>query len=101
MAQATFLNAIELLGTESSPRSAKARTTMTATSSPSHITVFGASGKIGRHVVDQLLADGKHVTAYVRNPAKLTLTHPNLHRHRGWPRRPGPDRPRPSTAPTR
>jgi putative NADH-flavin reductase len=29
-------------------------------------------------VVDQLLAAGHIVTAYVRNPAKLTTTHPNL-----------------------
>jgi putative NADH-flavin reductase len=45
---------------------------------PTHITVFGATGKIGRHVVDQLLADGNHVTAYVRNPAKLDRSHPSL-----------------------
>jgi putative NADH-flavin reductase len=42
------------------------------------VTVFGASGNIGRHVVDQLLAAGHTVTAYVRNPAKLTTRHPNL-----------------------
>ena len=50
------------------------------TTTPSlHVTVFGATGKIGRHVVDQLLAAGHTVTAYVRNPAKLSATHPNLH----------------------
>src|SRR5205085_6886257 len=42
------------------------------------VAVFGASGNIGRHVVNQLLAAGHSVTAYVRNPAKLTTTHPNL-----------------------
>jgi uncharacterized protein YbjT (DUF2867 family) len=42
------------------------------------VAVFGASGNIGRHVVDQLLAAGHIVTAYVRNPAKLSTTHPNL-----------------------
>ncbi len=45
---------------------------------PLRVTVFGASGKIGRHVVDQLLAAGHTVTAYVRNASKLAITHPNL-----------------------
>jgi uncharacterized protein YbjT (DUF2867 family) len=35
------------------------------------ITVFGATGKIGRLVVDRLLDDGHDVTTFVRNPAKL------------------------------
>jgi nucleoside-diphosphate-sugar epimerase len=43
-----------------------------------HVAVFGASGNIGRHVVDQLLAAGHSVTAYVRNPDKLSISHPNL-----------------------
>jgi NAD(P)-dependent dehydrogenase (short-subunit alcohol dehydrogenase family) len=43
-----------------------------------NVAVFGASGNIGRHVVDQLLAAGHNVTAYVRNPGKLGVTHPNL-----------------------
>lgn len=43
-----------------------------------NVTVFGASGKIGTHVVDQLLTAGHHVTAYVRNPTKLSATHPDL-----------------------
>lgn len=43
-----------------------------------HVTVFGASGNIGRHVVNQLLDSGHIVTAYVRNPSKLTATNPNL-----------------------
>jgi nucleoside-diphosphate-sugar epimerase len=49
-----------------------------STNQPLRVTVFGASGDIGRHVVDQLLGAGHTVTAYVRNPAKLTSTHPNL-----------------------
>jgi putative NADH-flavin reductase len=46
---------------------------------PLNVTVFGASVKIGAHVVDQLLTAGHHVTAYVRNPTKLaTPANPNL-----------------------
>ncbi|MGW2651450.1 NAD(P)-dependent oxidoreductase [Streptomyces sp. NPDC001393] len=42
------------------------------------ITVFGATGGIGRVVVQQLLDDGHEVTALVRSPAKLAFTHPHL-----------------------
>jgi NAD(P)H-binding len=34
------------------------------------LTVFGATGGVGRQVVTQALDAGHHVTAYVRNPAK-------------------------------
>jgi putative NADH-flavin reductase len=40
--------------------------------------VFGASGGTGRQLVEQALAQGHLVTAFVRNPAKLAITHPNL-----------------------
>ena len=43
-----------------------------------NLTVFGATGGIGREVVTQGLDAGHHLTAYIRNPAKLTATHPNL-----------------------
>lgn len=43
-----------------------------------HVSVFGPTGKIGRLVVEQLLADGHHVTALARTPSKLTITHPRL-----------------------
>jgi putative NADH-flavin reductase len=43
-----------------------------------NLTVFGATGGVGREVVNQALDRGDHVTAYVRNPAKLTIGHPNL-----------------------
>jgi putative NADH-flavin reductase len=43
-----------------------------------NVTVFGATGKIGRLVVTSLLEAGHHVIAYVRNPAKLGITDPNL-----------------------
>ncbi|MFE9453963.1 NAD(P)-dependent oxidoreductase [Streptomyces sp. NPDC006739] len=42
------------------------------------ITVFGATGGIGRVVVQQLLGDGHEVTALVRSPAKLAFTHHQL-----------------------
>lgn len=41
------------------------------------VTVFGATGGIGRHVVDQLLGAGHHVTAYVRNPDKIAGAEPS------------------------
>ncbi|WP_328869302.1 NAD(P)H-binding protein [Streptomyces sp. NBC_00287] len=42
------------------------------------VTVFGATGAIGRHVVQQLLDAGHQVTALARNPDKFTLNHPGL-----------------------
>lgn len=42
------------------------------------VTVFGASGAIGRLVVQQLLDDGHQVTALVRTPGKLAVTHADL-----------------------
>jgi putative NADH-flavin reductase len=42
------------------------------------ITVFGATGAIGRLVVEKLLAEGLDVIAYVRTPSKLTAEHPRL-----------------------
>ncbi|MFG2056451.1 NAD(P)-dependent oxidoreductase [Micromonospora sp. NPDC048930] len=38
------------------------------------LTIFGASGGIGRHLVDQALAAGHDVTAVVRDPARLPGT---------------------------
>jgi nucleoside-diphosphate-sugar epimerase len=42
------------------------------------VTVLGGTGKIGRHVVEQLLAAGHQVVALVRTPAKLSIEHPGL-----------------------
>lgn len=42
------------------------------------VTVFGATGHIGRLVVDDLLTGGHDVTAYVRNPGKLVNRDPRL-----------------------
>jgi nucleoside-diphosphate-sugar epimerase len=41
-----------------------------------NVTVFGATGAIGRLVVADLLAAGHTVTAYVRNPAKVPASWP-------------------------
>jgi len=47
------------------------------------IIVFGANGKTGREIVTQALERGHEVTAFVRNPAKLKLTHERLNMARG------------------
>ena len=43
-----------------------------------NLTVFGATGGVGRQVVTHALDASHHVTAYVRNPSKLTVAHRNL-----------------------
>lgn len=42
------------------------------------IAVLGATGQTGQELVQQALQQGHTVTAIVRNPAKLTVTHDNL-----------------------
>jgi putative NADH-flavin reductase len=42
------------------------------------ILVIGANGGIGRQTVELALEAGHNVTAMLRNPAKLTMTHTNL-----------------------
>ncbi|WP_052867008.1 NAD(P)-dependent oxidoreductase [Streptomyces niger] len=44
----------------------------------SKIALFGANGTIGSRVLDEALERGHEVTAVVRDPAKLTRTHPRL-----------------------
>ncbi len=36
------------------------------------IAIFGATGKVGRHLVDQALERGDEVTAFVRDTSRLT-----------------------------
>jgi putative NADH-flavin reductase len=47
------------------------------------VVVLGAAGGIGRHVVTQALAAGHSVTAFLRDPAKLTERHERLAAVRG------------------
>lgn len=42
------------------------------------LTIFGASGKTGRRLVEQALAAGHEVTAVVRDPAGLPVRHDRL-----------------------
>lgn len=43
-----------------------------------HLAVFGATGGTGALVLQQALDAGHRVTALVRNPRKLTVSHPHL-----------------------
>ena len=47
------------------------------------LVIFGSTGSIGTQVVEQALAQGHSVTAFVRNPAKLDIQHPQLEIFRG------------------
>lgn len=42
------------------------------------IVVIGANGGIGKKTVELALEEGHHVTAILRTPSKLTLSHPHL-----------------------
>jgi putative NADH-flavin reductase len=42
------------------------------------LAILGSTGAVGRHLVKQALDAGHTVTAFARNPADLTLTHPSL-----------------------
>lgn len=43
-----------------------------------NLLIFGASGRTGQELVKQALRNGDQVTAFVRDPSKLTLRHDNL-----------------------
>lgn len=38
-----------------------------------NVIIFGATGTLGRHLVEQALSQGHHVTAFARHPEKLGL----------------------------
>ncbi len=40
--------------------------------------ILGATGPTGRNLLDQALAAGHDVTAFAREPSRLTMTHPRL-----------------------
>ena len=42
------------------------------------LVIFGATGKVGQHIVTQALEQGHDVTAFARSPQKLSQTHENL-----------------------
>lgn len=50
----------------------------TATKEPRHLTIFGGTGRTGRHLVEQALDAGHHVTVLARTPRKLALEHDRL-----------------------
>ena len=45
---------------------------------PLHFLIYGATGEVGTHIVDEALARGHLVTAVSRNPASITKRHPSL-----------------------
>jgi len=42
------------------------------------LTIFGATGKTGVHLLEQALASGHTVTALARTPSKITIQHERL-----------------------
>jgi putative NADH-flavin reductase len=42
------------------------------------VTVFGATGRTGQHVVEEALEAGHSVKAFARTPSKLEIAHPDL-----------------------
>jgi putative NADH-flavin reductase len=41
--------------------------------------IFGATGRTGKHLIEQALSQGHSVTAFARTPSKLSVSHPQLH----------------------
>lgn len=48
-----------------------------------NIVIFGASGRTGRHLIEQAIEQGHTVTAFARTPAKIQTNHTNLHIKQG------------------
>ena len=47
------------------------------------VIIFGATGSIGKHLVNQSLESGFQVTAFARSPEKLDISHTNLKLYSG------------------
>ena len=45
--------------------------------------IFGSTGGTGRHILEQALEQVHTVTAFLRDPSKLSLQHPNLKTFQG------------------
>ncbi len=56
---------------------------MNASNHPKHLVIFGATGGAGRALVQQALAQGHPVTAFVRDPARLDIQDTRLKIHVG------------------
>ncbi len=48
-----------------------------------NVIVFGSTGSTGRLVVESALSSGHVVTAFARDPKRISLTHPNLRIFKG------------------
>jgi putative NADH-flavin reductase len=42
------------------------------------LTIFGATGGTGRRLLERAIAEGHEVTAFVRNPSRMTARHERL-----------------------
>lgn len=66
-----------------SPRAAQKPVVRPKPPGPMRLLIIGATGGTGKEIVQQALAEGHHVTAMVRTPAKVETTHPRLRVIRG------------------
>jgi putative NADH-flavin reductase len=64
--------------TAQSPIASQSTARLQKTEIPQNIVIFGATGSVGRELVKQALTQGHTVTAFVRDPAKVTGQHGNM-----------------------
>ena len=76
LAYALLLNL--LLFRSKAPHANKTGPTAPPPAGPAKLLIIGGTGGSGRQLVQQALAQGHHVTAFVRNPPRFTISHPNL-----------------------